>query len=212
MSAVRTIAASLVKVTAAAAAIAVAQPALGQTTGEQTAYFDPGYGATEATLEIPVTASVGGACGFQTAPEDTVDAGEIDVAGWTKQVPFTAQCTAPWHIAVSSQNGGLATSGAVETGYRNKAPYTVTLNVEHDAGTPGTVSASCPVAEIHAALATSNCDFAGTATKSHGLDIPRSYGLTGSYVEVSAPAYNGPGVLIAGTYTDTLTVTVSPAT
>lgn len=73
------------------------------------------------------------------------------------------------------------------------------------------MNASCAAADLHSSAA-SACGFKGTATMTNGLRIARSYQLIGSTIQVAAPAYTGPGVLISGTYQDTLTVTVSPST
>jgi spore coat protein U-like protein len=159
-------------------------------------------------FQIPVTASVGGTCGFTTAPNANLFHANIDTTGWSDQVPFTVECTAPWRIAVSSQNGALKNAATVAAGYQNKAPYTVSLNVSSDGGT---VTAACPVAEIDQAVGSSPCSFKGTAAPSAGLVIPRSFGLAGSYIQVAAPAYTGPDLLVSGTYNDTLVVTISPA-
>ena len=189
-----------------------------------TAYYpDPaltGYnfpGPSHATIAIDVKASVGGTCGFATngAPTGTVNAGAIDTTGWSAQIPFVAQCTAPWRIAVSSLNGALKSAAAAPTGYANTAPYTVALNVPYDTGSStGTVTSSCPVALIDQAQASSSCNFKGTASTTNGLEVPRSFGLGGSFIQMSAPSYNGnngTSILVAGAYGDTLTVTVSPA-
>ena len=167
-------------------------------------------GPDKAIILIDVKASVGGTCGFATngAPNGTVNAGAIDTTGWSAQVPFTAECTAPWRIAVSSANGGLKNAAAVPVGYLNKAPYDVALNVASDSGP---VTGTCPVAQLDQALGSSPCTFKGTATTTNGLQVPRSFGLAGSYIQMSAPAYPGPSILINGAYVDTLIVTVSPA-
>ena len=195
----------------------IAAPASASTT-PITAYFrDPAVpstymypGPAQAVISIDVKASVGGTCGFATngAPNGTVNAGAIDTTGWSAQIPFTAECTAPWRIAVSSANGGLKNVATVPTGYLNKAPYDVALNVASDGGP---VTGTCPVAQLDAALGSSACTFEGTASTTNGLQVPRSFGLAGSYIQMSAPAYPGPSILINGGYADTLTVTVSPA-
>ena len=76
-----------------------------------------------AVISIDVKASVGGTCGFASngAPNATVNAGAI-TPGFTATVPFTAECTAPWRIAVSSANGALKNAASVPTGYANAAP------------------------------------------------------------------------------------------
>jgi len=204
----------IVGVAAAALALTLAHPAMAQS-ATITAYFrDPtlvGYvypGPANAVFQIPVTASVGGTCGFTTAPNANLFHANIDTTGWSDQVPFTVECTAPWRIAVSSQNGALKNAATVAAGYQNKAPYTVSLNVSSDGGT---VTAACPVAEIDQAVGSSPCSFKGTAAPTAGLVIPRSFGLAGSYIQVAAPAYTGPDLLVSGTYNDTLVVTISPA-
>lgn len=200
-------------VAAVAAACAFAQPALAQSSAPITAYYpDPAIpvmpGPANAVLTIPVTASVGGSCGFAQAPNDNLNVGDIDTTAWTRQVPFVAECTAPWRIAVTSQNGGLSNGAPTAPGYRSKAPYTVSLNVNSDSGL---VTASCPVDQIDQAAGSTPCSFEGTASPSNGLMIPRSFGLSGSYIQMAAPAYPGPDLLVTGTYNDTLVVTISPA-
>ena len=105
-----------------------------------TAYFRDsaltGYsypGPDRATIAIDVKASVGGTCGFATngAPNAVFNFGEI-TPGFSATVPFTAECTAPWRIAVSSANGALKNAATVPAGYTNKAPYNVALNVASD--------------------------------------------------------------------------------
>lgn len=172
---------------------------------------DSGKSPNQVVMSIPVTASVGGTCGFAApsgAPNGTVNAGAIDTTAWTGDVPFTVECTAPWRIAVSSLKGALENSGTAATGYLNRAPYTVSLHVASDGGD---VDSSCTVDTIDQALPSSSCNFKGAATTSNGLLIPRSFDLSGSYIRAAAPAYSGASVLIAGAYSDTLTVTVSPA-
>ena len=194
------------------AGLGVAAPAAAQTV--VTAYYNPGIpgyippAGPTAVLSVPVRASVGGTCGFATggAPNGSFTNLAVE-GGWTAQVPFTAECTAPWRIAVSSANGALKNAASASTGYANKAPYDVALNVASDGGT---VTGTCPVAQLDQALGSSGCSFKGTATTTNGLQIQRSFGLAGSYIRMTAPAYTGP-ILVNGTYSDTLIVTVSPA-
>lgn len=178
-----------------------------------TAYYPNagGLGPANAVLTINVLASVGGSCGFAVngAPNATVNAGAIDATDWTQQVPFTPECTAPWRIAISSANGALASlTPASVTGFRNTAPYTVGLHVVNNGGV---LSASCPVAQLSTNDTSGACNFKGTASPTNGLQVPRSFDLAGSYLAVGAPAFPGPGQLVAGDYSDTLTVTVSPS-
>ena len=153
-----------------------------------------------------------GSAGSQLRPTLNVTKSNIDTVAWTEQVALTPQCTAPWNIAVASQKGALVSSAAIAPGYANRAPYTVALSIPYDTGSSnGTVADSCQVKDLNPSTTTAACSFDGTASTSNGLTVPRSYNLSGAYLQVSAPAYAGPGVLVQGTYTDTLTVTVSPA-
>ena len=194
----------------------IASPAAADTAPITAYYHDPalvGYvyatNNQNAVISIDVKASVGGTCGFATngAPNASFTGLPIE-AGWSRQVGFVAECTAPWRIAVSSQNGGLKNAATVPAGYANKAAYDVALNVASDSGP---FTGTCPVAQLDAALGSSACTFRGTASTTNGLQVPRSFGLAGSYIQMSAPAYPGPSILINGGYADTLTVTVSPA-
>lgn len=194
---------------AVAVGLAPMCPAIAQSTiAGPTAYV----GGTPVTLNIPVTASVGGRCGFATgaAPSGSFDAGAIDRTGWSGQFPFTLNCNGAARVAVASANGGLRTAPLpLEAGYLGLAPYSVKLNLVGSGG--ATATSQCPVDTLAAGAAVP-CTFFGPASQTAGLRIgPSSQNLSGSYLEVSAPAYQGPGVLVQGTYNDTLTVTVSAA-
>lgn len=194
-------------------AMSSASPALADI-GPLTAYYnEPSYGPPSVQFKLDVLASVGGRCGFASGgvPNGSIDAGEIDVALWNGQVAFMPSCTAQWRIAVSSLNGALKsdtpTGGA--PGFTDVAPYTVSLHVVHDTGS---IDRDCPVDQIAASLGSSPCAFRGTASASNGLQVPRAFNQPGSYIAAGAPAYTGTSKLVAGNYTDTLTVTISPAT
>ncbi|MDE1918924.1 MAG: hypothetical protein KGJ57_22745 [Sphingomonadales bacterium] len=176
----------------------------------QTVYA-PGDGAPNSiTLPILVTASVGGRCGFAPGalPQGTYDAGAIDSAAWGKQFPFSLECTGPSRVAVVSSNGGLlnASAGTLAPGYAALAPYTVAV---HLVGGSSTADDNCAVSTLTAS-ASGPCSFRGPSSQTQGLYLSSpSYDVTGSYIQVSAPAYSGSSVLVNGNYTDTLTVTVS---
>ena len=54
------------------------------------------------------------------------------------------------------------------------------------------------------------CTLRGTASPTVGMFVNSpSYGLSGSYVRVTKSTYTG--TLVSGSYGDTLTVTISPA-
>jgi len=191
----------LVGVLAALAVMAVT-PAKAQTTA-----YAPGQGApNQITLNIPVRASVGGRCGFATAPSGTYNQPNFDVNGLLNDFTFQLDCTGPSRVAVVSANGGLTIAGAAPVGYANLAPYDVTLNL---VGASETVNATCEVATLTSGA---SCSFVGPVSTAQGLRLnSTSVNQTGSYLRVSAPAYTAANTLIAGAYADTLTVTVSAA-
>lgn len=176
-------------------------------TAQTTAYASGQGSPNQITLSIPVTASVGGHCGFATAPSGTHNEPNFDDHGWSHDFAFVLDCTGPARIAVVSANGALKSAAGTASGYTNSAPYDVTLNVARNSG--GAVTATCAVANLTTG---GSCGFRGPANGSQGLSVPTSStNQSGSYVRVSAPAYAGSNVLVAGDYADTLIVTVSAA-
>lgn len=176
--------------------------------GAQTTAYAPGDGSPNSVqLSIPVTASVQATCGFATAPSGTHDEPNFDDHAWSHDFDFTIECSTASRIAVVSANGALQTGGVAPPGYTTSAPYDVTLNVVENAGT---ATGTCPVVNLTSG---GSCTFVGPASASQGLAVAVSQNQPGSYLRVSAPVYAGADVLVAGTgYTDTLTVTLSPAT
>jgi hypothetical protein len=171
--------------------------------------YAPGQGSPNSIrLDIPVTASVGGRCGFATAPSGSQTENNFDDHAWQKDFTFQLDCTGAFRMAVVSANGGLKTAGTAPTGYTTLAPYNVALHVVGNAS-----SADSPTCAASTLTSGSTCSYVGTATNSVGFRYAgASTSQSGSYLRVSAPAYAGANVLVASTgYTDTLTVTVSAA-
>ena len=209
-----------------AGGLTFASPAQAQTAG--TAYA-AGYAAPYNTPNdvalspIQVSASVGGRCGFATgnAPNGSVSALNLDTTGFDKTFPFVLDCTGAFRVGVVSQNGGLLTGGSVPSGYGIKAPYDVQLNLRNDANT-ATATSACQASQLSLANAAATCtaqyltggtNFSGAASTSRGLRVggAATSSATNQTIRVIANAYAGSDILTAGTYTDTLTVTVSTA-
>lgn len=169
----------------------------------------PGYIA----LTIPVTASIASRCSFASNAPPNGAYGNADIhGGFTHSFSFALQCNGPARVAVQSVNGGLlATYGNVPSGYTNLAPYQVTLVLVGDPGV-SMVSATCSALTLGPS-ATSPCCFRGPASGTQGLELGGTAGNSpGSYLQVSAPPYSDPAIPLASSaYSDTLTVTVSPA-
>lgn len=189
-------------------AIAVCTTAWINAASAQTTAYSPDSGRTpnQIVLSIPVTASVGGRCGFASAPNGSFNQNDFDVNGLAHDFSFVLDCTGPSRVAVVSQNGGLRTTGTAPTGYTVLAPYNVSL---HLVGTGGgtTADATCAAATLPTG---SSCSFLGPANTSQGLRLPAaSTAQAGSYLRVAAPPYAGGLALVNGTYSDVLTVTLS---
>ncbi|HEY0148767.1 MAG TPA: hypothetical protein VGB70_07160 [Allosphingosinicella sp.] len=187
---------------AGAAALLGAAPARAQ----NTAYA----GGAPIVLSIPVTASVGGRCGFAegAAPNGAYHQNDFDRQGLSGTIAFTLNCTGPSRVAVVSGNGGLVAAGAAPTGYAARSDYDVTLNLVSTDGKT-TATASCAASSLTVGGA---CAFRGPASTAQGLRLAApSVNQTGSFVRVSAPPVAGGPQLVQGTYSDTLTITLSVA-
>lgn len=178
--------------------------------GAQTTAYSPDSGRTpnQIVLMVPVTASVGGRCGFAEggAPDGSYHQDNFDETGLQHQFAFVLDCTGPSRVAVVSQNGGMLTPGAAPAGYTTKAPYDVTLHLVGNGGAT-TATATCAADTLPVGA---GCSFLGPASTSQGLRLASPSTLqSGSYLSVSAPPYSGAAALVTGTYSDVLTVTLS---
>ncbi len=193
----------ILAIVSAVSAVAIASPAAAQTTAYAVGQGSP----NQIALSIPVKASVGGRCGFKagTAPSGTYNQPNFDVTGLNHDFVFELDCTGPSRVAVVSTNGGLKTGGTVPAGYTTLAPYTVALNL---VGSSTTATANCLAATL---VTGSTCSFLGPASTTVGLRLAASsLNQTGSYLRVTAPPYTAASPqLVAGSYADTLTVTIS---
>lgn len=192
----------LVVVLTALAGLA-AMPAYAQATA-----YAAGQGAlNRIELGIDVRASVRDRCGFADsgAPSGSLDQPNFDQTGLNKQFSIRLNCTGASRVAVTSRNGGLATATAV-TDYASKAAYNIELRLAGDNGT--TSAATCSSTSLQAGT----CAFAGTASGSVGMRLSAaSTKDNGSFLRITAPPYAGAQPLLAGDYSDTLTITVSIA-
>ena len=187
--------------------LAFAQPALADPSTLPSPTYTPG---SPFQGTIKVTASVGGACGFATAPNASYTVNDIDTTAWSRQKDFTLDCNVASRVAVISTNGGLKATTPTTAGYTNLAPYSVELFLQ---GSTTTSTATCTAAD----LKDGDCAaFYGTAQtgQTTGLRLASpSVNVTGSYIKLSAPAYGfaGSDLLVNGSYDDTLTVSIAAA-
>ncbi len=181
-----------------------------------------GSAAGQITLTpIRVLASVGGRCGFATAPSGSYHVNNLDVTAFDQTFTFVLNCTGPSRVGVVSTNGGLKqATAALPSGYTDIAPYDVGLVLNGNAG--ATVSASCSANSLlsgstacstaYGGIGSPQTNFTGPASTTKGLRLasPSTTGVNSS-IRVKASQYAGPGVLVSGNYGDTLTITLSAA-
>lgn len=182
--------------------------ASGHAMAQTTAYASGQGSPNNIVLSIPVTATVGAQCGFESAPDATYNFPDLDL-GFTQDTGFTLACNNASRVAIVSQNGGLLASGTAPAGFTTLAPYSVTLYLEGDSTT---ATGTCEVATLTAS-ASSPCAFRGPASTTEGLELSgAATSTTGSYVRISAPVYTDTANLVASSgYADVLTVTLSAA-
>jgi len=175
---------------------------------QMTAYAVGQGAVNRIEVGIDVRASVRDRCGFAAAgaPTGTMEQADFDSTGLSKDFAIRLNCSGASRVAVTSANGALSQDASVP-GYASSAPYQVQLRLAADNGTVAT--ASCDAATMKGA---GSCAFSGTASGTTGLRLgAASTGDNGSYLRISAPPYAGAQPLLAGQYSDTLTITMSIA-
>jgi hypothetical protein len=185
----------------------------------QTAYYAGSPDRLNLTVEV--RASISARCGFvpASAPGASYVEPNFETQGFDRVAAFKLDCTSASRVGVVSSNGGLSTGGAAAgPGYTATAPYDVQLTLN---GNATSATATCGAKDLVPAsnacaptyLAAVGPNFSGPASATQGLRLggPATIG-SDSTIRVKANAYAGASILTAGTYSDTLTVTISPAT
>lgn len=162
---------------------------------------------SQLNISVLVRASVAPRCVFTAGqePGGLRNLGDL-TQPFSADFPFSLSCNGPARVAVVSDNGGLRTPTFVQ-GYASLAAYDVQLTLMGDAGSS---IASCEAQKLTAGSI--GCVFRGPASPSNGLLLPvGSTDVPGSYIRVRSPIVPTGDQLVAATYADRLTVTVSPA-
>lgn len=115
----------------------------------------------------------------------------------------TLNCNTRFKVNATSANGAIRTAKVAPTGFTNAIAYSLSLNVPLDQG--GSVSATCPAAQLiagQAGCALSPANATGLSSGA-GTSLNKTAALT---VAWTLPASQ----LIAGNYSDTITISVAP--
>jgi hypothetical protein len=158
-----------------------------------TVYPVPGVRA-EDVVTIEVVGEIQPKCRLSALPVG-IELGEIPASG-TRLIPFQIDCNTPFEFSVRSRDGALKNPEASgnSIGFVNHIPYMLEIRVPTD---EGLILDQCDSASLSGASPSCGHGNSGFATA-----IDQTASLKISWA-VSA-------VLIAGTYSDVLTVTFQP--
>lgn len=146
-------------------------------------------------VTINLTGTITPACAL-SGINPTAALGNVAAAG-AVSIPFTIDCNAPFTYALSSANGGLAHQSVTTAsgGFAIAVPYAVQTVIATNSGAG--IDQTCTSASIKTGAVSCAFTNSGTAV---AIQKAGSLGLT--WAASSLP-------LVAGTYQDTLTLTVS---
>jgi hypothetical protein len=155
------------------------------------------------SIEIVATGTIPGKCTVAVA--SPFGGANLSVAG-SVQASASVDCNNRFKLNALSSNGALVTATVLPTGssFVRRLDYSLALSFQNDAGV--TISATCPSAE----LTTGRGDCALSPANSAGLSsgaataINRIAGLTVSWAPPALPAR-----LVAGSYSDTITLSIA---
>lgn len=168
--------------------------------------------AQSVTLDIEGTLAA--SCSLGGMPSGEVALGDLKVAG-SKVIPFTVDCNAPFGYALVSGSGAFSRVGGAASmapgskSFASAINYQVTTRFMTDAGSfgdnalPSSTLTATNAAPCVAATYLSSCPFTNSGVGAAAAGLPASLSI----------AWTPPsGPLQAGTYQDTLTLTVRART
>jgi hypothetical protein len=148
--------------------------------------------ASAQSVTIELEGQIPVSCGIE-ALASQITLGDISRPG-SKIVPFRVRCNTPFTFQLFSQNNALQTTwtGAVSTGFTNRVPYTVALQIPTNVGA---VIGSCPSWGLR--QASSTCAYPNSG---EGIALSGDALLTISWASHKEP--------LAGSYNDVMMVVV----
>lgn len=152
-------------------------------------------------LSITASGTVGSSCSIATS---TPFSPQSLSASGSAGAQATVNCNTGFKVNALSANGAIKNSTSAPSGFTNTLPYTLTLSVPLETGSP--VSATCSASALVAgqsscALSPANANGLSSGGKA---SLNRTADLTVAWTVPSLPTR-----LIAGSYSDTITLTVA---
>jgi len=153
------------------------------------------------TLTVTATGTIPTTCGLTAA--SGFGAANLNANG-TVSASASVTCNAKYIIKATSANGGLKTATAApSSSFSNKLDYTLSISVPLDNG-GGTVSGNCAASNLVAGASTCALSPASTGLSSGtGTSVGQTANLGVNWTLPGATR------LIAGSYSDTLTITIA---
>lgn len=144
-------------------------------------------------VSIEITGEVDALCSLNSLPG--IDVGELTASGH-RAISFQIDCNAPFEYALHSQKGALATAEDVHLGLglTTKIPYLVDLRIPTD---KGVIDDSCDSATLNSGSPT-----CGRGNSGEAVAIRQNGVLAISWNVNTQP--------VAGVYTDTIVLSISP--
>lgn len=152
------------------------------------------------SVTIPATGSINASCSITVA--SGFPAANLTVSG-SVGASSTLNCNTRFKVNATSTNGAIRTPKSPPTGFTNALAYSFSLNVPLDQG--GSVSATCPAAQLvvgQAGCALSPANTTGLSSGA-GTSVNKTAALTAAWTLPTAK-------LIAGSYSDTIIISVAP--
>lgn len=160
--------------------------------------------AAQAVLSVTATGTIPSACTLALASNFP---SSLDLASsGTSNATATVNCAQGFKINAQSANGAIQSSASASANFTNSLPYSLTLSVPVESGTPNPISATCASSSLSAGQSSCALSPAGAGLSSSGrASIDRTATLTIAWTLPALPTH-----LAAGRYSDTITLTITP--
>ena len=154
------------------------------------------------TLTINATGNIAGSCVLNTGSNFPTNA-NLSVTG-SSAATATVDCSTPFKLNATSSNGALSNSVSAGSGFTNTLGYSLTISVPLNSGGPAAATcASSTLVTGQSGCALSPGNTTGLYSGATGSATNKTATLTAAWTTPSTP------ILVAGNYSDTLTVSIA---